>query len=138
MTTLAQITLRMREEAGLEAGPRSGERTISSSTWKDAHSLVDLERSVSRVLGILSELNVAVNRRDGVGHASGGEPFSRGLLYAIEEVRRLLLAVPASDRAMHELAREGEWAIATAWRAILAGDIDDLSAHIELERRARG
>ena len=50
----------------------------------------------------------------------------RSVAYAVSEVTAML-----RDAEEHDLAGR----IDTAWNAVLAGDIDNLAAHIELEYR---
>ena len=47
-------------------------------------------------------------------------------------------AVKQNSQSDREQLLELAWKINCAWDAILAGDIDDLHEHVELEGRARG
>lgn len=65
---------------------------------------------------------------------------SRDLVYAIAEIDRMLRSygVGVSDGARRAQAAKATWRIETAWRAVLAGDIDDLRQHLAEESATRG
>jgi hypothetical protein len=66
--------------------------------------------------------------------------LGRSLAYAINGISNICLDVVASQYG-DELARqmlELAWRIGTAWDAILAGDIERIGEHVELEKSARG
>lgn len=89
-----------------------------------------IDAAVADFLDVLQQMNVDLNGRVPSQTAGGAEvALPAGLVYAIAEVARMLRDQGHDDDA---------WAVDTAWLAVLGGDIDDIGAHVVLERAARG
>ena len=88
------------------------------------------QRVGDAVTGFLLVLQRVNRERNGsrpserLGVASDDVP--RDVAYAVSEVTRMLRAAEAQDAAGR---------VDTAWNAVLAGDIDDLAEHVELEHQ---
>jgi hypothetical protein len=101
--------------------------SISDCTLPSSSSAEALPLAVSDFIDALEALNVQLNGAvpsetvDGKAHS-----VPRTVAYSVAEVIRLLRE-----------ARTDVWGVETAWAAVLAGDIDDLHEHLELEWNSR-
>lgn len=85
--------------------------------------------AVTSFIDALQRLNVELNgARPSEAIDTTDAALPGQMVYAIAEVSRLLREMGDNDEA---------WAAETAWLAVLAGDIDDVQAHVALERTAR-
>jgi hypothetical protein len=84
---------------------------------------------------VFEDLNQTINNRP--------EDFklSRQLAYAINGLLTHCLNLATSPDCPNEKRQpiyELAWRITVAWDAVLAGDIDSITEHVEYERTARG
>ena len=101
--------------------------------------VVGLETAVEDCLNLLDALNRELNGdvpSVGVVHV---ESVPLSLVYSIAEILRMIR--DSQDQARNPqdagvLAR-ALWRVETAWLGVLAGDVDDILKHVELEEAAR-
>jgi hypothetical protein len=83
--------------------------------------------AVAAFLSVLGRVNHELNgAHPSEGVSAKPEDVPRDVAYSVSEVAAMLRRADE-----HELAGR----VDTAWNAVLAGDIDDLTEHIELEHR---
>jgi hypothetical protein len=114
-------------------------RAIRSHAGRDADGGASIAHALARgrgvdaaradVLGTRQQLNAEMNGSDPSEGFGDEDALPRSLVYAVAEVRRML---------RDERHDEDAWAVDTDWLAVLAGDVDDIAEHVELERAARG
>jgi hypothetical protein len=122
---------RLRWHAGLVDNDGSAAPSVSSCTWPPGKRTAELERAVNDFIDALQALNLEVNGRTTSETVDVGQPdaISRQAAYAVAEVVRMLAEHGEADGEARE--------VATAWLALLAGDVDDLRAHVAQEEAAR-
>lgn len=132
-----QISRRLRWHAGLADEPPSaaGPSVSSCIDWAgkvDQH----IQAAAADFLEALSAFNFELNGPRPSDSTTGSDSVPRDVAYAVAEVVRILRGVAGTGTGP-EAATEAAWTIETGWRAILAGDIDDIRQHVAEERRAR-
>jgi hypothetical protein len=101
---------------------------LRSRRRRRAETRNKIEAAVGDFLEAIATFNKELNGgRPSAGH-SAPDVLPRNVAYAVAEVARMLPATGADNDA---------WLADTAWLALLAGDIDDLSEHVALEAAAR-
>jgi hypothetical protein len=83
---------------------------------------------------LFSRLNQELNKESAQGEVR------RSLAYAINQMIGLCLDYAATEKNEANNRRRAltlGWQISAGWDAVLAGDIDDISEHVELEGSAR-
>jgi hypothetical protein len=111
-----------REQAVIEGVP-----SIAAATASDAPAH-EVETAVADVFDTLTLLNHELN---GPTPSENTDPvmlLPRQLVYAMAEIIEMLRECRAEGAARR---------VGTAWMAILAGDIDDISEHVRLEEEWR-
>jgi hypothetical protein len=89
-----------------------------------------LGEAVSDFLAAMQRLNIELNGDLPSGAAAGkAESVPRDVAYAVSEVARMLRA-DADDARAAEVASTAARQVDAAWSAVLAGDIDDIEAHL--------
>lgn len=117
-------TLRLlRWHAGLDGDPLDP-TSVSGAAAAHAGQTV----AVATCLRVLDALNRELNGSVPSTSGTGDDAVPRSVVYAVAEIARMLRV--SGDE-------EGAWRVDTAWSAVLAGDIDDIPAHIDAEHRAR-
>jgi hypothetical protein len=113
---------RLLRDAGLQGDPLDPSSITGSlaAGQNVAHAVADLLDAMAR---LNREMNGPVP-----SHVSGAsdDVVPRSVAYAVSEVARQL------GSSAHVIEA---WQVDVAWNAVLAGDIDHLADHIELERR---
>jgi hypothetical protein len=85
---------------------------------------------VDDFIAVLGRLNHELNGSTPSASTAGEEAMvPSSVAYAVAEAIRMLREYPDLRSV---------WRIETAWTAVLAGDIDDIEAHVNDEYRARG
>lgn len=132
-------TSRLRWHAGLEEGGATEIPSISSCTWPANTSGQQLDQAVADFLVALATLNRELNGTIPSEGKSAADAIPRDVAYAVAEVTAQLRehadAQDASDQA--PASSRAAWQVETAWRAVLAGDIDDIEQHLREEERMR-
>ena len=135
MTTIEEITLQLRRHAeGTSAA--NDETVLADAIWMLKHGSADLPTAAiwERIVNEFDRLNGELRQ------VPSDYGFPRQLVYAANELIAQCLDYVASEengRAARAEVLELGWHIATAWDAVVAGDIDDIKEHVELERNAR-
>ena len=113
----------IRSHAGLVGDGLANPTLISGAL---AHQQ-DVDIAVGSFVAALQRLNVELNGPTPTGSVADSDRrmLPAQLVYAVTEVSRML-----RDEGQTEAA----WAVDTAWLAVLAGDIDDVSEHVAEER----
>ena len=134
-----EIARRLRWHAGLgDEADITGIPSIAECTWSGGGRSERVTDAADDFLAALSELNRELNGPVPSEAKGGSRDIPRAAAYAVAEVIRMLrdaeslAAVPERQRMS-----DAAWAIETSWRAVLAGDIDDLQQHVAEERAAR-
>lgn len=100
--------------------------------WRISGGALQIEETVDAVVGILSSLQVECSdwRNSGVPSA---------IAYPVSEILGRLTAVPLYGPGHPDLVitHRYAWRVATAWTALMTGDIEDLVEHIRWEEAAR-
>lgn len=118
-------TLRLlRWHPGLDGDPLDP-ASVSGSTAAAAA----IGRALHAFIGVLQRLNIELNGAvpSEVRGEAGDESIPRAAAYAVAAVSRMLRAAGRDEAA---------WQTDTAWSAVLAGDIDDVPAHVAQQRSA--
>jgi hypothetical protein len=134
-----ELVGRLRWHAGFRDYEEGG-ASIAACTWSSgADRPSDLDAAVHDVVETLGRLNLELNGPV-PSECKGLSDLPRDLVYAIAEIDRMLRSygVGVSDGARRAQAAKATWLIETAWRAVLAGDIDDLRQHLAEESVTRG
>jgi hypothetical protein len=122
----------LRWHAGLEKNGPNDRASLASLTWKPADHKDSIDRAASDVLTLISELNHDLN---GIKPSEGRdkEPaISRQIVFAVEEIRRMLKEAARKSIAVdREALLRSEAKIAWAWNAVVAGDIDDIRSYVD-------
>lgn len=117
-------TLRLlRWHAGLD-----GDALDPSSVSGASATRAGQDVAVAACLHALDALNHELNGLLPSTSDTGDDAVPRSVAYAVAEIARILRASGDED---------GAWQVDTAWSAVLAGDIDDIPAHVAGERRER-
>lgn len=130
MNTIA----RLRYHAGLEEQEAVDIPSLAEVLWRRE----SFEKSIDDVFRVLQILNLEMNGTLPSRTIDGEQCFPRKLIYAITEIIALLRKTAGKsqgDLTRNEL-NKAAWRVETAWSAILAGDIDDLLAHVAEEEAA--
>lgn len=126
--------VRLREHAGLnEPSVDYPKDTVIefAVNARRGDSQPDLEPLVDDVVSCLCQLHAAPD---------GGTTIatSLGVVYAMSNIIGLLLdLLLEGDSNRSSAIVEAVWRINCAWDALLAGDVNDLREHVDMERRAR-
>jgi hypothetical protein len=131
------LVRRLRWHAGLvDEGP--GSSTVSVSACIDWAGVADerLEAAIVDFMDALSELNLELNGPRPSHSVTRSALVPRDVVYAVAEVIRLIRDVAGSG-AEAVAASDAAWSIETGWRAVLAGDVDDIAQHVAEEKEAR-
>lgn len=86
------------------------------------------------LLEAMSHLNHELNGPVPSAVVGRGSDVPRSTILAVLEISRLLREHEGRSPAVADAA----WSVEVAWRAVLAGDIDDLGEHLRDERLMRG
>jgi hypothetical protein len=93
-----------------------------------------LSAAVTDLMTALGELNVELNGPVPSDELAGSEAVPRSTAYAVAEIGRILRDAEDRNAVPNSWA---SWHLDTAWLAVLAGDIDDLDAHLANEETMR-
>jgi len=132
---------RFRWHAGLE-GSLLEEQSISSILESKDITKSSLRGALTSIVPIFEVLNHELNGMSPSGTIMITDvppEIPRELAYAIAEIVRMLRDCEheaVSDAEKNELGLMA-WRVETAWLAVLAGDIDDISEHLQEEERGR-
>lgn len=133
----SQTMVRLLWHAGLASLPPSSTFSICESTSSPSASPETIESAVSDVIDALTRLNYEINGSPPSETPAKNGNLDRRLVYAMSEILRLLKPdADTPDNIRHCLERS-EWAISTAWLAVISGDIDDIKEHLSEEEKAR-
>ncbi|HUT10804.1 MAG TPA: hypothetical protein VMY42_09930 [Thermoguttaceae bacterium] len=130
MTPIPDITERFRVHAqGTEAADNP--KNLADYIWMLRHHSVSFgpEEIWPELLQGFEDLNSVLKAEPEAG-------FARPLVYAINGLLMLCLESAASQQYEEEIRgqiRKLGWRICVAWDAVLAGDIDSIGDHVELE-----
>jgi hypothetical protein len=135
----AEITAHLRWHAGLgdQLNPRAP--SLAECTWSGSPLRGRVSEGAEDFIAALSELNREINGPIPSESPPAGAEIPRDAAYAVAEVIGMLrdaaesASIPDDKHRMADAA----WSIETAWRGLLAGDIDDLQQHLADERAAR-
>ena len=132
-----QLVERIRWHAGL-VDDRPEEQAVSISSCIDWTGRVDgrLQTAVADFIDAPAELNLALNGPQPSESLTRSALIPCDVVYAFAEVIRLRRDV-AGRGAEATAASDAAWSIETGWRAVLAGDIDDILEHVTEEKQAR-
>ena len=133
MSDWESLTTRLQSHAA--GTPDISGDGLADSLWRYRNDQVmtDLRRVCHEIVGLIGE--AGLSRRE---WPNGWVPSD--LAYAVAEIgaQLLQLAVDAPDRSVQSNASLSGWHIASAWEALLAGDIDDVVGHVAMEASTRG
>jgi hypothetical protein len=98
-----------------------------------------LGEALADLLAILARLNHELNGTTPSESTDSATEIPRDLAYAVAEITRLLRDASDKPPGSPDTAAFANvaWLSETAWAAVLAGDIDDLMEHVDLEQAAR-
>lgn len=133
-TTIADITARLqRQTQGTENADNQG--NLADYVWMLNHQGVSIGTDE-----IWEQLCQAFEDVNTLSNAGSESHFCRALVYAVNGLLTLCLNQAGSarceERARAQMLRLA-WRINAAWDAVLAGDIESISQHVELEETAR-
>lgn len=100
----------------------------------------DLGTTLADLLAAMVQLNVELNGDVPSESREADDAVPRAVAFAVAEIARLLRrrASPVVIPGLTRAPATGAWLTETAWEAVLAGDIDDLRAHIDDESTMLG
>jgi hypothetical protein len=99
----------------------------------------ELEHSLADLLAGLEALNHDLNGVVPSESPSAADTIPLDVVYAVTEVLAQLRAhANAATSGRASALSRALWRAETAWRAVLAGDIDDLNEHLAEEETMRG
>lgn len=126
----------IRWHAGL-ARSKADHGGMSVSTSLATSNIPDdeLETAVADLLDAMTQFNFELNGRVPSESATVATVVPRSIAYAIAEISRMLKE--AADVRSTSYASSAAWRLDTAWRAVLAGDVDNLRAHLADEEVMR-
>jgi hypothetical protein len=131
---------RLRRHAGLAEPDMQSPPDLALMLWraKKGDALGDLETCVSEIIQCLDILNLQLNPQ--VEGSGPTESMPRLLVYAISQICADCLegALRSRDQAIKVRLLAAAWTVQCAWNAVSAGDIEDIAAHVKLERETRG
>ena len=137
---LDSTIMRLRWHADLEELPDGGVSSVSSCLLPGAVDASALESALSDFVAALEILNHELNGAM-PSERIAAEPsmLPATLVYAVTEVIRQLHQghTRAIDDNWRQTLGRAAWRAEAAWSAVLAGDIDDIEAHLEEEEAAR-
>jgi len=134
MATIDDIIERFQSHAdGTETADNP--QNLADYIWMLRHGIAPFspEETWLEVLHGFEDLNSVLKAEPEAG-------FARPLVYAINGLLTLCLDSAASQELEENVrgaARRLGWRICVAWDAVLAGDIDSIGHHVELEETAR-
>lgn len=134
-TTIVELTTRFREHAQGSNGADDSSN-LADYIWALKHggTFVDHGQVWANLVNDFEALNSVFNE------PSSDEVIIRPILYAISGLITQCCDYVVSDH-QNEMARKQvmvlAWRITTAWDAVLAGDIESIDKHVELEIRAK-
>jgi hypothetical protein len=132
-----ETTSRLRWHAGLDSAAPGSVPSISDCTGSQG-SADGLGEALADLLATLALLNHELNGATPPESTDSATEIPRELVYAIAEITRLLRDAYRLGAGQEAAAfADAAWLNETAWAAVLAGDIDDLMEHVELEQAAR-
>lgn len=126
-------TARLRWHAGLDgdshADPNASGRSLDRVLAEPEPDPQALTAALEDLLDVIESLNVEINGdppSESINADAADVP--RAIAYAVSEITSRLRSNGNSDAVR---------IVDTAWNAVLAGDIDNIRAHVVLERNAR-
>ena len=134
MNTIAHITDRfLRQTHGSQNA--DDHRNLADYIWMLNHDGVAVDTDM-----IWEELISDFERLNLIFHANTEAVFSRKLVYAVNGLVRLCLnqiGLDTCDTEIRSSLLQLAWRIGVAWDAVLAGDIEAIDQHVEMEEMAR-
>lgn len=144
MSEYDNIIVRLQEHAGLALpGRELNEDRLAAKIYAIKKGVFDtnFNEEVEDILLCLDR----INRIDQSAVAGAANAVPGSLVYAMSGIQmlftELLLQIVRSNFPRSTLLHEvvvAAWQIGCAWDALLAGDIEDIRQHLELEAEARG
>lgn len=128
----ADVINRLRHHAGLITHRDEEMPSVAQATWAPDDPRV-LRLALEDLVAGMVRLNFELNGPVPSESETAAQSVPREVAYAVAEITRMLRVCRPVLEATHDAA----WTVETAWRAILAGDIDDLARHVEDERILR-
>jgi AcrR family transcriptional regulator len=133
MSDWKTLNTRLRDHAA--GTPDISSDGLADSLWRYRNDRVkpDLRRVCHEIVGLIAEAGMSRGE-----WSPGWVPSD--LAYSVAEIsaQLLQLAIDSPDRAVQLDAGLSGWHIASAWEALLAGDIDDVVRHVAMESSTRG
>jgi hypothetical protein len=133
-TTIADVTRRL---SVLVQGTKNAnnQTNLADFIWmlKHGNMISNWDEVWAAMCNEFEDLNTLIN-------AGPDNDISRQLVYAANGLINLCVEGASSpqfeEHIRHKLLQLA-WRISTAWDAVIAGDIDTIGEHVELERHAR-
>lgn len=134
----ANVENRLRWHAGLvDQDALPGVMPIAACLASPAASRDDVEVAMTDLLAAMSRLNFELNSSTPSQSGTAETAIPRATAYAVAEIARMLRDAGEREAPFVPDWSSAAWRVETAWLAVLAGDVDDLEAHIREEERMR-
>jgi len=132
-------TDRLRCHAGLAAVEDDQSRpSLSRCVEPEKFSGNALKAAMADFIEIMVLVNVELNGSIPSESTEGANEIPRDVAYAVAEIIHLLRHARSDVDEVRASLERAVWMVEVAWLAILAGDIDDLPAHLAGEEHMRG
>jgi hypothetical protein len=123
----------LRWHAGLDQQGPNDTISIAQITWAPTNQAASIDRTADNVIMILSEINYELNGPKPSQSTNKSAMISRQLIFAVEEIRRLLREALTKCNSVEDLdaLKRSERRINCAWSGVVSGDIDNLRSYID-------
>lgn len=124
--------------AGFESHIKSDSLPLIECGGSGINNIEEFKLSLNKFLMCMQKINREINGITPSNSIKKDQDIPRKVVYAISELMRVLreISEKSSISKIGDTAQYAFRAIEIAWLAVLAGDIDDLLQHIDLEEQA--
>jgi hypothetical protein len=132
---------RLRRHAGLAEPNPQVPPDLALLLWhaRQGRALGDVESAVDEIIQCLQAINPTLNGQS-PEYPKALDALPRLVVCAISQICLdcTQAAVESRDESIQLRLLKAAWTVQSAWDAVAAGDIEDVAAHVKMEREARG